>query len=178
MEKNIVSDNLECSDRYNKKVNVEYLYLDLQSCDRCIGTDNVLDEVVDILTPALNLAGYEVEYNKTEINTEELAYQYKFLSSPTIRLNGKDICKSVQENDCGCCGEISGANVDCRIFEYNGKTYEVPPKEMLAEVILQNVFNLTEVASSCCEYELPNNLKIFFDGKKSKECSCGGNCCV
>ncbi len=161
----------------DKKANIEYLYLDLQSCDRCIGTDNVLDEVMTILTPALNLAGYDVEYNKIEIKTEELANQYKFLSSPTIRLNGKDICQSVQENDCGCCGEISGTNVDCRIFEYDGKAYEVPPKEMLAEVILQNVFRLTEDAFSCCEYELPHNLKIFFDGKKRKECSCGNNCC-
>ena len=26
----------------NKKILVEYLYLDLKTCDRCIGTDNVL----------------------------------------------------------------------------------------------------------------------------------------
>lgn len=28
-----------------KHLRIEYLYLDLNTCDRCIGTDNVLDAV-------------------------------------------------------------------------------------------------------------------------------------
>ena len=32
-----------------KKILVEYLYLDLDTCDRCIGTDTVLEEVIDEL---------------------------------------------------------------------------------------------------------------------------------
>ena len=31
--------------RYPKKALIEYLYLDLKTCDRCIGTDRVLDGV-------------------------------------------------------------------------------------------------------------------------------------
>ena len=112
----------DCSEELGKKVLVEYLYLDLNTCDRCIGTDKVLDEVMVILTPALELAGYNVEYNKIEIETAEIAKQFQFLSSPTIRVNGQDICASVEENSCGCCSEISGTDVDCRVFEYNGKT--------------------------------------------------------
>lgn len=167
-----------CNDVSDKKVVVEYLYLDLQTCDRCIGTDNVLDEVMMTLTPALQLAGYEVEYNKIEMETLELAEQYQFLSSPTIRVNGRDICMSVKENSCGCCSEISGTDVDCRVFEYNGESYEVPPKEMLAEAILRAVFSLVGEDCSCSGYELPDNLKTFFDGKKNKAgCSCGSNCC-
>jgi NAD-dependent dihydropyrimidine dehydrogenase PreA subunit len=167
-----------CGESSGKKVLVEYLYLDLQTCDRCMGTDNVLDEVMMTLTPALQMAGYEVEYNKIKMETAELAAQYRFLSSPTIRVNGQDICKSVAENSCGCCSDISGTDVDCRVFEYNGETYEVPPKEMLAEVVLQAVFGQAEAGCSCGEYELPENLKDFFEGKKNKSgCSCGGNCC-
>ena len=101
-----------------KVVKVEYLYLDLKSCDRCIGTDGVLDEVMTVLAPVLKIAGYEVEYNKVEMITEELASEYSFVSSPTIRVNGKDICQSVSENNCGCCSEISGTDVDCRVFEF------------------------------------------------------------
>ncbi|NLG86180.1 MAG: DUF2703 domain-containing protein [Firmicutes bacterium] len=161
-----------------KKIVVEYLYLDLQTCDRCIGTDNVLDEVMMTLTPALQLAGYEVEYNKIEMETAKIAERYKFLSSPTIRVNGQDICQSVAENSCGCCSDISGTDVDCRVFEYNGETYEVPPKEMLAEAILQAVFGHAESGCSCGGYELPENLKTFFAGKTKKSgCYCGGNCC-
>ncbi|SHI86439.1 DUF2703 domain-containing protein [Parasporobacterium paucivorans] len=161
----------------DKKILVEYLYLDLQTCDRCIGTDNVLVEVMMVLTPALNIAGYEVEYNNIEMKTEELARQYQFLSSPTIRVNGRDVCQSVAENNCGCCGEISGTDVDCRVFEYEGETYEVAPKKMLAEAILQMVFGQTESGCDNGEYELPENLKTFFEGKKNQACSCGGNCC-
>jgi glutaredoxin len=162
-----------------KKVAVEYLYLDLETCDRCIGTDKVLDEVMMILTPALSIAGFAVEYHKIEMKTAEMAEQYKFLSSPTIRVNGHDICQSVAENSCGCCSDISGTEVNCRVFEYNGERYEVPPKEMLAEAILNAVFGQVETGCcSCGEYELPENLKAFYAGKKNKSsCSCGGNCC-
>lgn len=160
-----------------KKIVVEYLYLDLQTCDRCIGTDSVLEQVIETLTPVMQLAGFDVEYSKIEMKTADLAEQYRFLSSPTIRVNGQDICQSVAENSCGCCSEISGTDVDCRVFEYNGEIYEVPPKEMLAEAILMVVFGQPE-HGGYCSYELPKNLKTFYEGKKSKSgCSCGGKCC-
>lgn len=167
-----------CGETDNQKIVVDYLCLDLQTCDRCIGTDTVLDEVMLTLTPALKLAGFEVEYNKTEIKTADIAVKYQFVSSPTIRVNGRDICRSVAENSCGCCGEISGADVDCRVFEYHGITYEVPPKEMLAQAILQAAFGPPENGCTCGGYEMPENLRTFFAGKETKAgCSCGcGNC--
>lgn len=161
-----------------KKIIVEYLYLDLQTCERCIGTDSILDEVMLTLTPALKLAGFTVEYRKIQMNTAEIAKQYRFLSSPTIRVNGRDICQPVAENSCGCCSDISGGYVECRVFEYNGETFEVPPKEMLAEAILRTVFGQAEAGCSGEDYELPENLRVFFDGKEDKSgCSCGGNRC-
>jgi NAD-dependent dihydropyrimidine dehydrogenase PreA subunit len=167
-----------CGDSCGKKVLVEYLYLDLDSCERCIGTDNILDEVMMLLTPVLQMAGYRVEYNKIKVETAEIAQKYKFLSSPTIRVNGLDICQSVAENSCGCCSEISGTDVDCRVFAYNGQTYEVPPKEMLAQAILQAVFGQKETGCSCGDYVLPDNLKTFYEGKSGKSaCASGGNCC-
>ena len=167
-----------CGEPSEKKVLVEYLYLDLKTCARCIGTDAVLDEVMVTLTPALELSGYAVEYHKVEMTTAETANKYQFLSSPTIRVNGRDICDSVLENDCGCCSDISGADVDCRVFEYQGKTSEVPPKAMLGEAILKGVFGVSS-GCSCGSYQLPDNLKAFFAGKtgSSSSCSCGGDCC-
>jgi len=44
-----------------------------------------------VLIPTLSIAGFEVEYNKIEMKTAEIAEQYKFISSPTIRVNGHDI---------------------------------------------------------------------------------------
>jgi hypothetical protein len=166
-----------CCEHTDKKVLIEYFYLDLETCDRCMGTDVVLEEVMTILTPTLELAGYTVEYRKTEITTAEIAVQYEFLSSPTIRVNGKDICQTVSETSCGCCSEISDTDVDCRVFEYDGEAYEIPPKEKLADDILQSIFGIIDDNCSCKSYELPENLKAFFDGKNNKNCSCTGSCC-
>ena len=167
-----------CETESEKKIIVEYLYLDLEICDRCIGTDNVLDEVMMTLTPALSTAGFTVEYRKIEMKTAEIAEQYKFVSSPTIRVNGCDICQSVAENTCGCCSDISGTDVNCRVFEYNGELYEVPPKELLAEAILSSIFGQVAAGCSCEEYKLPENLQEFYKGKKNKAgCSCDGGSC-
>lgn len=169
---NTVKDQGCCSCN-SKKVLVEYLYLDLKTCDRCIGTDAVLEGVLKEINPALSCAGYEVEFKKMEISSKEMAEKYRFLSSPTIRVNGMDICESVAENSCGCCSDISGTDVECRVFEFEGEDYEVPPKEMLATSILRAVFAPKEECC-CVEYSMPENIIAFFDGKEKKsKCSCG-----
>lgn len=173
-----IADNARCtcSETSGMKLLVQYLYLDLQTCDRCIGTDEVLDEVMEILIPALTLAGFDVEYDKVEMSTEEIAEAYRFLSSPTIRVNGEDIFQTVAENSCGCCSDISGTDVDCRVFVYRGEVYEVPPKEMLATAILEKAFVSKVSRCECGEYELPENLKTFYEGKKMQQCTCGCSC--
>jgi glutaredoxin len=160
------------------KIVVEYLYLDLNTCQRCIGTDDALDQVMMTLSPAFELAGFKVEYHKIKMETAQIAEQYMFLSSPTIRINGQDICQSVMENGCGCCSQISGHDIDCRVFEYNGKKYEVPPKEMLAKALLQKAFEHTDARLPPEEYVLPANLRHFFERQHNKpECTCQDNCC-
>ena len=155
-----------------KEVRIDYLYLDLNTCDRCVGTDAVLEGVIEELRPAFALAGYSITYHKTEVVSEEVAISNRFESSPTIRINGHDICSDIIETDCGCCGEISGTRVDCRVFEYEGKRYEVPPKAMLAENILRMAFMVPAMRDRDV-YELPSNLKNFFEGKRRK----GSDCC-
>ncbi|MGN0311676.1 MAG: DUF2703 domain-containing protein, partial [Lachnospiraceae bacterium] len=145
-----------------KKLSIEYLYLDLNTCERCVGTDAVLDEVVKVLRPALELAGYEVDYQKHEMETAQKAEQYHFISSPTIRVNGRDIFGEVYESECDCCSDIAGTDVDCRVFQYQGETYTVPTKEMLASAILSHLDS--QPACSCEAYVLPENLKRFYDG--------------
>ncbi len=155
----------------SKRLLIEYLYLDLNTCDRCIGTNDVLKEVVDTLRPVLDMAGYEVNYKECEMTTIQMAEQYHFLSSPTIRVNGQDIFGDIKESDCGCCGDIAGTNIDCRVFEYDGKTYEVPTKEMLADAILKTLY--TPSACACTPYVMPENLKRFYEGKNTS----GNGCC-
>ena len=155
-----------CGCGSGKEIKIDYLYLDLNTCDRCIGTVAVLDEVLDTLRPTLELAGYQVLCQKREISNAELAEKYHFRSSPTILVNGQDIFGAVIESDCGCCGEIAGTQVDCRVFEHEGITREVPTKKMLTDAILKAVYHPTKC---CCEeYQLPENLKRFFEGKEGK----------
>ena len=160
-----------------KNVLIEYLYLDLETCDRCIGADEVLEEAIECITPVLEVAGYSIEYNKKEMTTRDVAENHRFLSSPTIRVNGKDICDAITESDCQCCGDISGTQIDCRTFEYEGVQYEVPPKAMLVEQILQKIFAPGNI---CCvnEYTIPDNLARFYEGKEKKSsCCCCSSCC-
>lgn len=161
-----------------KNVLVEYLYLDLDTCDRCVGFEQELTEVINVLAPALQLAGYAIEYRRIRMATRAIAERYRFVSSPTVRVNGRDLCASVSENNCGCCSEISGAQVDCRVYEYGGETYEVPPRQMIAEAMLTAIFGSDGKTQPETPYELPENLKKFFDGIQSKSgCGCSGGCC-
>ena len=164
-----------------KHVKIEYLYLDVKTCERCIGTDAILDEVVAVLKPVLLMAGYQITYEKVEMATVKDAVKYEFLSSPTIRVNGEDICTSVKENACGCCSDISGTDVACRVFTYEGSDYEVAPKAMLIEEILRRVFSGPAASHQQEPYVLPQNLKDFYRGKMTRnvKCCCSGtsDCC-
>lgn len=154
------------TDKKTKKLfKIEYLYLDLKTCDRCMDTDKLLDEVVEVLKPALQLAGYEVRYRKHEMTTAQIAQKFEFVSSPTIRVNGRDIF-DVVETDCGCCGDIAGVAVDCRAYEYDGKVYDVPSKQLLAKAILKSIDKFAPCNKQ--PYEMPDNLKRFFEGKANK----------
>ena len=147
-------------------VTVEYLYLNLKECDRCIGTAQALDEVMATLTPALETAGFAVRYRKVEMVTAELAGQYRLLASPTVRVNGRDIAARVTENHCGCCSALVNSEVTCRVFEYGGKTFEVAPKQMLAQGILSVVFGNRELSPDQEPYRLPDHLARFFAGRR------------
>ncbi|MDD6468001.1 MAG: DUF2703 domain-containing protein [Erysipelotrichaceae bacterium] len=67
------------------------------------------------------------------------------------------------ELSCGCCSDIAGSNIDCRVFEYEGIIYEVPTKEIL-----------TDTEPIDVAYVMPENLKHFYEGKnRNSSCNCG-----
>ena len=154
---------------------VEYLYLDNETCDRCISAEDALDGVMDVLSPALRMAGHRVAYRKTEVATAEMAAQLCFEASPTIRVNGRDVCGEAGESSCACCSEISGTDVTCRVFAWQGRTYEAPPAEMLAAAILIETF-APAAAENGKVYELPENLRKFFEGKSKKQAASRPKC--
>ena len=165
-------------DPYNghkKTVIVDFLFLDLACCDRCQGTDERVARAVERCRPVLSACGYNLVLNQIYVETPQLAERYRFESSPTIRVDGVDICPSIEENDCDCCSDISDAAVKCRIFPFNGTYYEVPPTDMLVRGIMEVVLGGKRAEASETEYVMPQNLIDFYEGKTRKQAAT--SCC-
>ena len=149
-----------------KEITIDFLFLDLSICERCIATGDTLDEALRVLAPIFETLNYSVTVNKVNITTEELAEQHRFISSPTIRVNGIDICNEVVENECESCGDLAGCSVDCRVFVYEGKEYTQPPAAAIADGILRVLYgNMTKPEN--VDYVLPENLKNYFIGRET-----------
>lgn len=152
-----------------KKVHIEFLYLDLNECERCQITDSNLNAAVSMVAPVLAAAGYETVVDKINIVSAELAVQHKFVSSPTIRVNGRDMAMEVTETLCGDCGDLCGSETTCRSWIYEGAEYDEPPAGMIISAILRSVFGGGSAAPAAAEpYSLPKNLADFFAGTAAK----------
>lgn len=165
----------DCCDTSKEKENnersivIDLLYLDLSVCTRCQGTDTSLDNALDDVAKVLEATGVEVVVNKVHVVSEELANEYQFVSSPTIRVNGRDIQMEVKESLCESCGDLCGDDVDCRVWVYQGQEYTVPPKAMITEAILKEVYGSDEQREAKRDYNMPENLKRFYEIMKSKD---------
>ena len=149
---------------------IDFLYLDLTICSWCQGTEASLDAAISQVAQVLNATDIEVQVNKINVVSEEQARQLRFISSPTIRVNGKDIRLEVKERLCDSCGDLCGDDVDCRIWIYQDKEYTVPPKAMIIEAILREIYGYPHKLSpdSHADFEVPDNLKKFFIAMKAK----------
>ncbi len=151
-----------------KRIVIDFLYLDVTVCTRCKGTDTSLDEALSEVSKVLESTGIEVIVNKINVISEELAKQHKFISSPTIRVNGRDIQMDVKESLCESCGDLCGDEVECRVWVYQGQEYTIPPKAMIIEALLKEVYGGSNIEQEEPEYSLPNNLKKFYEAIKNK----------
>lgn len=151
-----------------RSIVIDFLYLDLSVCTRCQGTDTSLDEALAEVSKVLEATGVEVVVNKINVINEELAIRHKFVSSPTIRVNGSDIQMDIKESLCESCGDLCGDEVDCRVWVYQGQDYTVPPKAMIIEAILKEVYGGDGGKRAAIpEYTLPQNLKNFYHAKST-----------
>ncbi|HMN14554.1 MAG TPA: DUF2703 domain-containing protein [Bellilinea sp.] len=148
-----------------RQINVDYLYLDLNTCRRCIATDDTLKLALKALAPVFEELDYQVSVNTIHISSQQLAKQYQFISSPTIRVNGVDICGELAENNCEDCGDLCGENTDCRLFVYEGKKYEQPPVAMIVDGILKALYAQPQPVLEI--YSVPENLERFFKEKST-----------
>lgn len=153
-----------------KNISIEFMYIDLATCDRCLGTDLNLDEAIRMVSDILTSAGYVLEVRKTLVETEEQAQKLGFICSPTIRINGRDIQLDFKESLCGCCGDIAGEDIDCRVWLWQGQEYTTPPKAMLVDAILRHIYGKQSLSTPTTKQKaVPDNLKRFFAAKASRK---------
>ena len=80
------------------RLRIEFLFLDLTTCTRCRGTDRSLESALEVVDDLLTSAGIEVEVEKIQVESAEQARQLRFVSSPTIRVDGRDVALELRES--------------------------------------------------------------------------------
>src|SRR5687768_11908017 len=83
-----------------KRLDVELLALDLNTCRRCTGTAANIRAALASAADLLREAGAEVVLRETVVRTAEQAERLRFESSPTVRINGHDIAVEARESKC------------------------------------------------------------------------------
>jgi hypothetical protein len=153
-----------------RSILIEFLYIDLDQCKRCQGARNNLEEAIFDISKLFDEIGVNVKVKRVHVQTEEEARNLGLISSPTIRLNGRDIQPDVKESLCESCCEVAGEDVNCRVWTYQGQEYSAPPKAMIIDAILRGVYceNMKSSEIPPREYDVPDNLKRFFAGKRKK----------
>ena len=153
-----------------RQILIDFLYLDLEVCDWCKGTDDSLNGALAEVSAVLSATGVEVVVNRIHVDSEEKAVKHRFASSPTIRVNGRDIQLDGKESKCESCGDLCGDEVDCRIWLYQGKEYTSPPPAMIVDAILREVYGQPATAAAASEpFVLPDNLRKFFRAMQTKQ---------
>lgn len=158
-----------------RDLNVELLVIDLNTCKRCVPTGEQLKEAVNLLAPVAEILDIELHYREFVVKNPEEAKKRGLLSSPTIRLNGRDIAQDIRESECESCGDLTDNNtrVDCREWHYRGQVYPAAPTAMLVEAIMGAMLDADAPPVDIEPLEaLPENLDRYFKNKKGSSCCC------
>lgn len=146
---------------------IEFMFIDLTVCDRCLGADASLEEAVAEVANVLRATGHEIDVRKILVESENQARELGFVSSPTIRINGQDIQLDGKESLCESCGDVCGEDVDCRVWIWQGREFTTPPKAMIVDSILRHVYGGQQAVRPAVK-EVPDNLKRFFAAKNNR----------
>lgn len=161
---------------------LELLALDLGSCTRCVGTLTNIETAIDAVRPVLAVTGTAVRVERVVIESEEQARRYRFTSSPTIRIDGRDIVLEGLESRCESCTDLCGCDegTSCRVWRYQGQEHTEAPVGLITEALLRGILGdapAVGAASTEEENEVPENLRRFFAAKAARRGAEAGPCC-
>ena len=146
---------------------IDFLYLDLTTCTRCRGTDRSLQAGLATAADLLTAAGVQVEVRKVHIQSDAEARAWRFVSSPTVRINGSDIALELRESSCGseACADGCGDQIACRVWVFGNREYTEPPVELIVDAVLRQVYGPLRQQVEDRPYQVPENLRRFFAGR-------------
>lgn len=155
---------------HTRRLRIDFLYLDLETCSRCRATDTALLQALELAHPVLEATGMGVAVNKTLVGDEGEAREHGFVRSPTIRINGIDIAGELVESACDTCAEACACDgeVDCRDWLWRGERSTEPPVGLIVEAIMGHAFGAVAAMDSPAPpapVEVPQNLSRFFASK-------------
>ena len=169
------------ADQTSDRLRIEFLFLDLTTCTRCLGADRSLESALDIVREVLQATGVEVEVDKILVESAEQAWALRFVSSPTIRVDGHDVALELRESSCGseACTDGCGDQIACRVWVHRGHEYTEPPVAMIVDAILGHVYGGAPPRGTPAPepYELPENLGRFFSATTGSTESEASACC-
>lgn len=164
----------------NRRVVIEFLYLDLSRCTRCRDTDRNLEAALADAARILRANGVDVEVRKIHVQSEEQARELTFVISPTIRVNGRDIAFELKESRCeGCSCGCEEDGVTCRVWTYRGRDYDAAPKELIVDAVLRAAPDSSSEPTHTVNRmaDVPDNLKRFFAARRRTASARAAACC-
>lgn len=181
-DSNTVSIVQQSSETYTRRtVTVDFLYLDTESCERCMGTEAALETALERVAPVLDALDVSITVRDIHVSSLAAAESTQLAVSPTIRIDGRDIQPDYIENTCESCGDLCACDgdVDCRLWQYRGKHHTTAPVGLLVEALIQAVApNQTYLGESreTHAYQLSSNVRGFFEGSEDEKTDCGCGC--
>jgi O-phosphoseryl-tRNA(Cys) synthetase len=83
-------------------------------------------EVTKTIEEVLKESKVKASVKGVKVSSEDEAKRLRFPGSPTVRINGVDIDPMFKETTGAIC---------CRVYMYQGKIYEYPPKDMIVKAV-------------------------------------------
>lgn len=116
-----------------KTLEIEWKHLEKagETCARCIDTGKALRQVVAELAKECRPAGWEIQFKETKLTLGEIS------ESNMILLNGEPLEEilpnaAAGESHCQSCCDLTGNSLTCcRTIEFNGKSYEAIPADLI-----------------------------------------------
>jgi len=165
-----------------REIDLALLALDLTSCTRCVGTLANMEQAIRTIQQVLQVTGSDVRIQKILIESEAEAHQYHFVTSPTIRINGRDIAVESLESPCDSCSDQCGCpeGTRCRVWRYQGLEYTEAPVGLIVDTILRELYSThTPVASAPVAYAgVPENLQRVFASRSARDSMTASSCCA